>query len=357
MGALAALLAILLAAAQEPDRSELRFHRVHLKNGNFIDGALVKQTDKEITLKMKFGEMTVRLDQVQRVEFVKMRSTNEAPREEPLRKPPAPDRRDPFEGPAARPRTPQALFAASPSTRSRVDALLTELGRADVDQRPSVESRLCEAGDEAAPYLASLLEHLGAEAFASVGAVLARLKDRRCLPVLLQQLTSPIPAVRSLAASLIGAGGAPEAAGDLLPLLRDERPQVRAAAVTALQRLGHPALFDSLSPLVADPDREARTRALGALLELARKDRREALLAARLSDALGQAGGATRVDLLGALGRTGQIDRTPLLIPYLSDGGPDLRRAAHDALRRLTGQALGPEPEAWLAWWRNGARP
>ena len=46
----------------------------------------------------------------------------------------------------------------------------------------------------------------------------------------------------------------------------------------------------------------------------------------------------------------------PDLIPLLSDPEPSVARAAHAALKDLTGQTLGPSAEEWKAWWKNRDR-
>src|SRR6185436_5678046 len=69
----------LLQSFQDSDVDGLRFHRVHLTNGNFIDGQLVKETAASVLLRLRSGEMTIRRDMIDRVEFVKMRDRNQVP--------------------------------------------------------------------------------------------------------------------------------------------------------------------------------------------------------------------------------------------------------------------------------------
>src|SRR5579863_8190075 len=66
-------------AQQDPVWQEIRFYRVHLRNGNFIDGDLVKQSSKEVVLRLRSGEISIRSDQIDRLEFVKMRDVREVP--------------------------------------------------------------------------------------------------------------------------------------------------------------------------------------------------------------------------------------------------------------------------------------
>src|SRR5688572_23015720 len=39
---------------------ESRFHRVHLKNGNFIDGDLIRKDQRLVVLKLKAGDFGIR---------------------------------------------------------------------------------------------------------------------------------------------------------------------------------------------------------------------------------------------------------------------------------------------------------
>ena len=72
--------------AQEAGWSETRFHRIHLRNGNFIDGDLIQDTRSMVVLKMPSGDFGVSKNQIARddqgqlrVEFIKMRTFREPP--------------------------------------------------------------------------------------------------------------------------------------------------------------------------------------------------------------------------------------------------------------------------------------
>src|SRR5258708_18777177 len=77
--ALSVVLGSRLAALQQDGWSETSFHRIHLRNGNFIDGKVISDKPGEVILLLKSGELTVRRDQIDQVEIVKMRSWNEKP--------------------------------------------------------------------------------------------------------------------------------------------------------------------------------------------------------------------------------------------------------------------------------------
>src|SRR6185503_11564542 len=82
IGAILAILAVPGAAlfAQDADQFQtIRFHRVHLRNGNVIDGNLVALTDNMATLKLSSGEMSIKRGMIEKIEYIKMRSLLERP--------------------------------------------------------------------------------------------------------------------------------------------------------------------------------------------------------------------------------------------------------------------------------------
>jgi HEAT repeat protein len=342
----------------QEERAEVRFQRVHLKNGNFLDGIIVQQTAREVVLKMKFGEMRIRADQIERIEAIKLRSVGEKPEElPPPRRPPSPPkedpagRRDPFTRPppppaapprTAGPRIPDSLFSPRPETRDQVDPLLRQLERSDPEQRDPIVQRLVELGGETAPYLASLMEKVDREILVHVVNALESLRDPRSVPVLYRQLESPSALVRQNAIHLVTSIAGPEAAPRLTLLLRDPDPSVRAAAVSGLQTIGDRDAFDALAPLAADPDREVRTRALGALRDLARRHDLADLLSTTLETAAERAQGAALLDVLASLGHAGQPRVWTTLVRYLDHDEADVRAAAVTALGALGGRDSGP---------------
>lgn len=348
----------------QEDRVEVRFQRVHLKNGNFLDGQIVQQTPREVVLRMKFGEMRVRADQIERIEAIKLRSVGEKSDEiAPPRRPSPPpenpsERRDPFTRPSARPdlppRTtgprppPDALFSPRPETRQQVDPLLRQLERSDPEQRDPIVQRLVDLGGETGPYLASLLEKVDREILVPVVNAIESLRDPRSVPVLYRQLESANALVRRSAIQLIVSIAGPEAAPRLTLLLRDPDPSVRAAVVSALQAIGDRDAFDALVPLAADPDREVRTRALGALNDLARRHDLRDPLAVALEAAAERAQGAALPDVLASLGHTGQPRVWTTLVRYLDHDEADVRAAAVAALGALGGRDSGPALAARL---------
>ncbi|HEX7901407.1 MAG TPA: hypothetical protein VF950_26850, partial [Planctomycetota bacterium] len=82
-----ALLTALAAQQTSEVWTEIRFHRVHLRNGNFVDGTLVANEQESVTLRVKTGDIEITRDLIDKVEYVKMRSYKEKPADVP---PPTP---------------------------------------------------------------------------------------------------------------------------------------------------------------------------------------------------------------------------------------------------------------------------
>jgi HEAT repeat protein len=343
-----------LAAGQEPDSQEIRFHRIHLHNRNFIDGALVKQTDQELILKIKGGEIGIRLDLVARVEFIKMRRVDEAPEEPPLAKakPPA-DTPDPFAGqpaPAPRlvepppaptlakgPRAASELFQPGGELKKSVDEILEAFEAKDIEQKGAVVPKLVEAEGDTAPYLASLLEQAHPDMFPHLVSALLLKKDPRAVPVLARQLESVRPDVRSQAAAVLAATAAAGSARHVWPLLRDPEAEVRVSAITALRALAEAELLPHLPLLCADPEREVRDPALAAFFDLSKKQGAEEKMALSLAGALEKSQGPATLHLIAVIAKTRKSEAGYFLTPYLDSDRSSVRAATAAALGSLGG--------------------
>src|SRR5437867_3665099 len=75
--------------AQDSGFVEVHFNRFHHKNGNFIDGESILQKTDDVILKLKSGEIAIRRDTIDRIEFIKLRGLSEKPEEIENPKPPA----------------------------------------------------------------------------------------------------------------------------------------------------------------------------------------------------------------------------------------------------------------------------
>jgi HEAT repeat protein len=344
----------LAAGQQDSPFVETRFHRIHLRNGNVIDGDLISKTEKDILLRLKVGEIAIRMDMVDRVEFIKMRSILEKPVPVETSKPASGalgNPRDPFtRPPSSRPPLTVEVFAASDETRQKIDALLVELGPANPENKMSILDNMVSVGMDTGPYVASLLGRIDRADISIATAVIVKCKDLRAVPILVKYLASPDPLIRTAAASALGGLGDTGITSDLLPLLSDKDLTVRTTAVTALSDLGGERAFDAILRLSGDPDRQIRSQAIQGSYVLATKLNLTDSLKDGWSRALSQAGPQARIDLLGALGRLKDGEVWRVVSYSLADTQPAVRATAASVLGLLaspeSAQALASQASA-----------
>ncbi|HEX7900616.1 MAG TPA: HEAT repeat domain-containing protein [Planctomycetota bacterium] len=336
------LVIALLAQGRTVDNSsaaELRFHRVHLRNGNFIDGDLVRQNAKEIVLRLKSGEMGVRRDQIVRVEMIKMRGIQDKPEEVTQPKPPPISFETPTtpgsprKTPAAQPRPlAEGAYKASPALKAQVDPVLESLRTAAPDEINALIQRLVDMEPEAHAYLASQLEVAPPTLVPLIGSVLSRTASTAAAPYLTRLLAHESPLVRMQAVVGLATNGEASDAGALTRVLKDKDPGVRGAAVTTLGAIGEAAAFDAIAPLCSDPDAETRGRALSTLAVLAKKYELKEELVKTLIDALNGAPESRALDVIGALAVTKDEQACPAIAAHLGSDRADVRAAAAAAL-------------------------
>lgn len=401
-----------VSSGQDGSRDDVRFHRVHLRNGNFLDGHLVRQDASKIVLRMSVGEMVIRRDQIERIEFVKPRSLGEPARLLPR---PAP-RAEPTPAAAAAERPRSTRLEAPERPAGGSDAFEARLKEAPPERRQEMILKAAEDRRDPATFLTDLLARADAEIRPAVSAALLQKKDPSVLSAIEKLLRHSAGDVRAEAVRLLGELGEPDRAALVRPLLRDAQPGVRCAAAAALQRLNDPDAFDDLAALCLDADRSVRGQAILSLSALAEKHGRGEDLLRVLGDAVERARGDARVDLAAVLARStnkalmplfsrllvaeeplvrahaalglasvGAVDREeeivqrlvlerdywprvqlaetakalklrkaiPALIDWLLDPDPNMQQAASRALRGITGQSIGLDHERWSDWWKR----
>jgi len=410
--ALSMVLGSPLAALQQEGWSETTFHRIHLRNGNFIDGRVISDKVNEVILQLRAGEMTVRRDQIENVEIVKMRSWNEKPIILDKPKPTtdkSPQKPNPDASKGRIDQTPMEI-------RKKVDVIVYKVKMATGDNRRFPIEELQPLGDEGAVYLASRLTGLDAELSMSAAAALRELKSDKSIPVLQELLVHPNAAIRSAAAVALGFQSDEERAryvrpllsdsdakvrqtalsllgsvddrdlyeplsdmmGDpirevraqamlmagrlaskyslqekmsrsLVQLLKDSNDGVRADAASSLGSLGRPEVWSNLTELLRDPEAKVRASAAQGLTVLAVQDSAPDILQA----VQGEQDRWTRIYLAGAIQRLRIVKAVEPLINWLSDPEEDIRRIAEVTLAVLTGEKLGQDRSKWEAWLQN----
>lgn len=178
-------------------------------------------------------------------------------------------------------------------------------------------------------------------------AELARFSDAE------RQLHSVDSEVRRNAAIVLLSMGNEPALRPVLEVLEEaENPAVRADLVKAIGFTRDHRCFQALLELVDDPAESVRLAVGGALAGFTRPDEIRAMkeLAAR-----GSTPSRTKRLLFQALGRGLAFDAVPVLIQGLKEsgkgGGQEVRTAAWDALKRISGRPLPADPAPWQEWW------
>jgi HEAT repeat protein len=400
---------------QDGESGELRFYRVHLRNGNVIDGDLVKDSPNEVLLRLKVGEMTIRRDQIEKVEFVKMKSSNAGAvyRPDPRKK------AEPAPGDAPRPEQKVLADTTPEQIKKKVDLLLFKFKSApggDDKQIPYQE--IGALGEEAVVYLAKRVPAFDLKTQDAMGVALIQLKPTaRVVEVLENHLASENAILRAFAMNVLCVTGGDEAKMRYLkPMLRDDDPRVRTVALSMLGTATDRDWVEPLLVVTTDKDRDIRSRAIRIAQNLAEKhgllDRLAEVMVANIAhsetgvriDAINVLGllarkeswqhmirplsdpeavvraaaaqaivsiGApeagdeilavlgreqdrgTRIVLAGAVQKFRLLKAIEPLIRWLGDSDEDIKKVAEATLQLLSGESFGRDPEKWSLWWEK----
>jgi len=115
-------------------------------------------------------------------------------------------------------------------------------------------------------------------------------------------------------------------------------PDIRIKLAAVVGWTGDPAAIPYLVFLLDDPDAKVRSRAVRAFVELSRKGATGKVVEA-LQRRMDESSAGEKATLIGLLGEAGGADVLSLILPYLDDENPDLRKAAADGVFRMTDEA------------------
>ena len=419
-----ATLVLCAEPATAQDWQVSRFDRITLRNGNFIDGQLIRNLDYEVVIALSFGRMTIRRDQILKIERITIRSIEEKPEEIPI---PVdnPPRIDPFDKPLVPITPPEDPTSTSPSSthptasNAPVDAILGRLRRTRGSRKEDVAKMLVPLGPGAARYLAGKLPDLNVEIRDLVGDAIGEIKDPGSIPILRRHLKHRDPEVRLTTLRTIGQIGGKDTAKVVRPFLDDSDSIVLLTVLDILGQLGDTRSMGRIAALARSPERNVRSRALGALGTIARDNNMEDRLQDLLVSIMDRTRGEVKADIVLSLANLKSEDlweeftsllrddapevraaaantlinmrdrrrgpaivdqigqeRVPFvrvklavaaerlnlrgaiedLIGWLESDEIEVRRAAQDALKKLTRQRFGADVEKWLEWWEKTRR-
>lgn len=379
------------AVAQDPPSTpwvETRFHRVHLRNGNFIDGQLVQQNAKGVVLQMsRNGDFVVRKDLIQRVEYIKMRSLKEIPKVPEVESAPESELATASKTPAIKTpqpesiKTPAALpgGAFRPETVRTVDAILTTWALARSDMRRDIAPQLRAAGPEAIAYACWIAQNgrAGIEVPPLIEA-LGQIDSPDVLQALLNVVASGRDSFdRGAAVKALAPKDNPQARAAVHRALGDSSPQVYRVAQEEILKLHAKGQADveAIIALLENGDEK------GVVSSTLGKMGGEVEMAA-LRDLLGRGSAVEKAAALRGLGKAGRKEDGALALPLLEDPEAKTRRDAtrflgqvkyepavrplidtlkdedaetvsnaYNALREITGLKLPNIAQRWEEWW------
>ncbi|RPH52055.1 MAG: hypothetical protein EHM91_00610 [Planctomycetota bacterium] len=350
--------------AQDGNWVEIRFHRIHLLNGNFIDGNLIGESDRALTMKLGSGEMTIRKDMIERnskgvlkVEYVKMRSFKEAPKLESIRQPKGPAAS--VTPPTPTPKSPPSGASEAVTLTGSVEEQLAQAADILKNGTPARKKGAIQAmatlGAEAATMIAGRFATLEEEVLSTATSTLTGLKEASILPIIRPLTGSERPQLRENAALLVGVlGNLREDADRLRGLVRDQDKGVRGAAIVGLRSLNDVESFELIGESLADPDAGIRARALVTLGQFSQQG-----LSHKLAEVLGrtleQVQGDIRMQLLKEAAQLTSKDLGPLMVRLSADSDPLVRSYAIMGLGRINNlehaefllERFGAEREYW----------
>lgn len=389
--ALAAQAAPPAASAQSPWEIT-RFHRIHLRNGAFIDGQLLENGSRQVVLQIKAGRFGVRRDEIDHVEYVTMKSLKALPPVPAERKAaPAADLAS-AEAPVRPVPSAAAPAPGSAGLRGRVDQLLAEWSASREEAPFELTPRLLALGPDAVAYSCWLVANRVENTPVREIIVAVAGTDHPAVVGALEVVARHGSADEQLAAvEALEFSGRPAAAALLMKLLGSPSGQVWRAASESLLRLHRKGLLqDPGLQLARHLEQEAEKAPYAitlakigdpesrrALLEFARfaapEDRAPVLQGVALlenpEDAdlalplLGDGSAQVRRDACEFLGRIKSLPSCPILIERLQDDEPAVVDSALWALRRISGEKFGSDPDLWTRWWEgsgsklNAAQP
>jgi hypothetical protein len=375
-------------ALQDPGTPwiETRFHRVHLRNGNTIDGQLVQDLRGIVVLQLKSGQMSIRRDMIDKVEMVRMRSLKEAIefKAPPKAEPAVPDKPPVTEAPERdkEPRPPTgADFASIPEdTRARIDEIIHGWMATPSHLRGDLAEKLDNLSPEAARYIGLLLEEKPRRVpTVPLCATLGRRRDPSSIESLARVLESGPQKDREAAVLALNQIGVAECVPPLLKALEDGSPSVWRAASEGLVELDRKFPQARMTDTIASRVQRVKEKtsfvmtlgALGnddayrALLYLVRSSDEQDCLAGlqgiykcfRPEDgdyvmpSLRSRSAAIRKQACAVLGKAKYKPAVRDLIEMLGEEDVAIVADAHRALLDITGQTLARDINLWKAWW------
>jgi len=282
-------------------------HRVHLRNGQFLDGRLEQIADKEVLFRWSPSALLrIRRMEIDRIEEIKIRPLRSLPKPVPLPEVIGPP---PVEGgkpePGEKPPEIRSELAAA------IDVITASLVEATESKRVMLIKRLRSYGLEGARHLISQLPKYEPTRASAALLALGSMKDLQIDRDLQELLLAEMPLLRQEACLLLAAREASGAVPSLVGLIADPVPGVRVAAAEAVGRLGDQGRLGLVAEACLDREKTVRAMALHFARTLAVRTDSELELVRLWLAMVPRAGAGAKADLAVAIGRLAGTHKNP----------------------------------------------
>jgi HEAT repeat protein len=331
-----ALGALGAAAAQAQDQGK-RITRVYLRNGNCVEGLLVGETPKGWTLRMTHGEITVRRDQVDHVEMLRMKNLSQ---------------------PEPPPAAVTAESAPTPTTNALVQRALVaseESGPAPAGRKEALIKKIESGLEGSSAEAVRTLDCLNPEEVEKVTSAICDAGDPSALSRAPELLKSSRADLRASGVRIIAAHGGLDHRSEYRSMIEDPDPLVRRWVVASLGKIDDTSSFDVIGSHLIDPDGSVRAEARNSLFTLSSRHGLAGDLVRILLEKLYQSEGEACAEILSALGNCGSKESWEMVARYLHDRNTAVRAQAALALSRIaapeSGNALLERLEMEQEYW------
>jgi HEAT repeat protein len=321
-------------------------HRVHLRNGQFLDGRLEQEGDKEVLLRWNPTALVrIRKMEIDRIEEIKIRPLVQVARKPVIR----PDKTPVIEGPEPTDTSKEKPPIARPQTDAE-KVITRALADPDASWEPMMKE-LRGLGLEGARSMIAGLPSMDPQRTELVLAALDAMRDVKVEGEIRGLLEAKRPDLRVAGCRLLANRGATGAIRAIVPVLKDGSPVVRSAALSALAILGDESHIETIANLTLDPEASVRERAFRGAEELSVRLKLDNDLVARWLALAGRGPRGSMPEFVTAIGRLTEragegfpkADVEARLVEVLSDRDDPARAAAAHALGSLKGSETAAE--------------
>ena len=335
--------------------------RIHLRNDNYIEGDIIKETADTITLRTKSGTFALKKADILSREGIEKEEPLQPVKKHTPFKPPVEDDEEEEDDDSGSKAPPKDEEKSEPNVRSdiktRIDAMFKIIPKVSDNERYSIIKEIVELGSDVVPYLMYKMDDANPLELSCIATAIALMKDVDVLDQLVEKLSSDKQQVRSVAVSILANVGNDSILPVLRKRLRDSDATVRGITAAALTKLNDVDSISDVANLLSDPEQGVRRMAVMSVLEMASKNK-EAVpdVVEALGELLDSASPQAQADIADILGKLGNKEAIPHLVKLIDSSSKEIKASAIISLGRLKAaeavellvERLGAEEDRWV---------